>query len=276
VNLSILTNLTADTPLFTLGTVISGNVGSKALLIRAGGPALAALGVSGTLPDPKLDVFSGPTVVATNDNWGGTAALSTAFAAVGAFPYASTDSKDSAVFNPALPTGGYTVQVSGVGGATGTVIAELYDSTPLSQVTSLTPRLINVSVLKQINAGETLTAGFVIAGTAPKQVLIRCVGPTLGAAPFNIGGAMADPKLDLFSGQTVIATNDNWGTPVGATAASAVQLATVFGQVGAFALVSGSKDAALLATLAPGPYTAQVSGVNNTGGLAIVEVYEVP
>jgi hypothetical protein len=277
-NLSILTNVTTDTPFFTLGTVVGGGsgAGSKALLIRAGGPALAALGVGGTLGDPKLDVFSGQTLAATNDNWGGTAALNTAFAAVGAFGYPSADSKDAAVFNAALPAGGYTVQVSGVGGTTGTVIAEIYDSTPASQFTSLTPRLVNVSVLKQINAGDSLTAGFVIAGSAPKQVLIRAVGPTLGAAPFNLGGTMADPKLDLFSGQTVIATNDNWSTPVGSNAASAAQLSTVFGQVGAFALVSGSKDAALLVTLAPGNYTAQVSGVNSAGGQALVEVYEVP
>ncbi len=277
-NLSILTGVTADTPFFTLGTVVGGGSGggSKALLIRAGGPALAALGLGGTLGDPKLDVFSGQTLVATNDNWGGTATLTAAFAAVGAFGFPSADSKDAAVFNAALPAGGYTVQVSGVGGTTGTVIAEIYDSTPASQVTSLTPRLINVSVLKQINAGDTLTAGFVIAGATSKQVLIRAVGATLGAAPFNLGGVMADPKLDLFSGQTVIATNDNWGTPVGSGAASATQLSTIFGQVGAFALVPGSKDAALLVTLAPGNYTAQVSGVNSTGGQALVEVYEVP
>src|SRR5206468_1047922 len=108
-----------------------------------------------------------------------------------------------------------------------------------------------------------------------KQVLIRAVGPTLGVAPFNIGGAMADPKLDLFSGQSVIATNDNWGTPAGATPASATQLSAAFTAVGAFALTNGSKDAALLVTLPPGNYTAQVSPLT-TGGLAIVEVYEVP
>ena len=80
---------------------------------------------------------------------------------------------------------------------------------------------------------------------------------------------MADPKLDLFSGQTIIASNDNWGGDA--------QLTAVGTAVGAFAVADGaSKDAMLLVTLAPGNYTAQVSGVNNTGGLAIVEVYEVP
>ena len=270
-NLSILTNVTTVDPFFTVGTVIGGlgTAGSKSLLIRAGGPALAALGVGGTLSDPTLTLFSGQTVAAANDNWGGTAALNSAFAAVGAFGYPSADSKDAAVYNPALNTGSYTVQVAGVAGATGTVIAELYDSTPSSQFTSLTPRLINVSVLKTINSGEILTAGFVIAGSTPKQVLIRAVGPTLGVVPFGIGGVMPDPKLDLFSGQTVVKSNDNWGGDA--------QLAAASTAVGAFALSSPtSKDAVLLATLAPGNYTVQVSGVAGASGLTLIEVYEVP
>jgi hypothetical protein len=270
-NLSILTSISAATPAFTVGTVIggAGTAGSKGLLVRAGGPALAPLGVTGTLADPTLTVFSGQTVAASNDNWGGTAALTQAFAAVGAFPYPSATSKDAAVYNPALLTGGYTVQVSGVGGTTGTVIAEIYDSTPTTQLTALTPRLINVSVLKNIASGEILTAGFVIAGSSAKQVLIRASGPTLAAAPFNLTGTMADPQISLYSGQTVIKSNDNWGGDPALAAASAA--------VGAFALTSASsKDAAVLATLTPGPYTVQVSGVAGSSGQALVEVYEVP
>jgi hypothetical protein len=50
----------------------------------------------------------------------------------------------------------------------------------------------------------------------------------------------------------------------------------VFGSVGAFALATQSRDAALVATLPPGSYTAQVSGAGGTTGVALVEVYEVP
>ena len=125
------------------------------------------------------------------------------------------------------------------------------------------------SVFKNIGAGEVLTAGFVIGGTTTKQVLIRAVGPTFGAPPFSFFGVMADPKLDLFSGQTVINSNDNWG---GGTA-----FTTAFTRVGAFGLASAtSKDAVLLVTLAPGSYTAQVSGVAGSSGLTLVEIYEVP
>jgi hypothetical protein len=103
------------------------------------------------------------------------------------------------------------------------------------------------------------------------QLLVRAIGPTL--AGFGVDGAAVDPKLDLFrSGNAAaISSNDNWGT---ATNPSDVAAAAV--SVGAFALAPGSKDAVLLVTLAPGSYTAQVSGANNATGISLVEVYEVP
>ena len=156
--------------------------------------------------------------------------------------------------------------MSGVNGATGTVIAELYDATASGTFGPTTARLINVSVLKQISAGTTLTAGFVIGGTTARTVLVRAIGPTL--VGFGVASPMADPKLDLFSGQTVIASNDNWGGDA--------QLTAVGTAVGAFEIVNlASKDAVLVVTLAPGNYTAQVSGIGG-GGTALVEVYEVP
>jgi len=61
----------------------------------------------------------------------------------------------------------------------------------------------------------------------------------------------------------------NAGSAVALIGAAAVQ-------VGAFALANGSKDCALLVYLPSGSYTAQISGVANTTGVALVEVYEVP
>jgi hypothetical protein len=106
-----------------------------------------------------------------------------------------------------------------------------------------------------------------VGGTGTKNVLIRAVGPTLGAAPFNVGGVVADPQLAVFLGSTQIAANDNWG--------GGGPLSAAFIQVGAFALPANSRDAAVLATLSPGNYTVQVSGVASTTGVALVEVYEV-
>ena len=269
-NLSILTDLTATTTDFTLGTVIGGanTTGTKPLLIRAVGPSLNQLIGSGALADSKLELFSDQTVIASNDDWAGTPALLTAFAQVGAFGFINAASKDAALFIPLTPrNGGYTVRVSGAPGATGRVIAEIYDSTSITAFPPSTPRLINVSVRKQIDTGTSLTAGFVIAGSTAKTVLVRAIGP--GLAVFGVPGLMADPRLELFNSSSVsIAANDNWGGDPQLTQAGA--------RVGAFAIANQqSADAMLLITLAPGNYTAVVSGVG-AGGAALVEVYEVP
>jgi hypothetical protein len=97
-------------------------------------------------------------------------------------------------------------------------------------------------------------------------VLIRGIGPTL--ARYGVSGVLANPQLQVFQGNTLLAQNDDWGGDT--------TLATVAAQVNAFALDANSKDAALLLTLPPGAYTAQVSGVGNTTGVALVEIYEVP
>ncbi len=271
INLSILTDVTAATPLFTVGTVIKTNApsGSKPLLIRAAGPALIPLGVPGTLADPKLEIFSGSTSIAANDNWGTESNLAAVFTQVGAFPYPSPTSKDAATFYTATtPPGSYTIQVSGVGGSTGTVIAELYDTTPAATFNASTARLINVSVRKQIPAGAILTAGFVIGGQTSRTVLIRVIGPALSA--FGITTALTDPRLALFNNNSVqIAENDNWGGDAQLTSTSAT--------VGAFPLTDlAGKDAVLLIMLAPGSYTVQATGAPGRGGEALIEVYEVP
>ncbi|MBI5766791.1 MAG: immunoglobulin domain-containing protein [Verrucomicrobia bacterium] len=284
INLSILTDLAAGETM-TMGTALggAGTTGTKPLVARAAGPALTQLGVTGVLPDPTMNLNStsvSPAVlIAANNDWGGSTALGNAFAQVGAFPYASAASKDAGMFQPTLATGNYTVEVRDAGTGTGTVIAELYDATPSGTFTVTTPRLINVSVLKTIAAGTTLTAGFVIGGTTGRTVLIRAVGPTLGAAPFNIGGVMADPKLELFNNATNTKINENndWAAPVAPLTSTSAQLTTAFGSVGAFVLAGATtKDAVLLVTLAPGQYSARVSGADAGGGMALVEVYEAP
>lgn len=274
VNLSVLASLT-EGEVMTIGSAIggAGTSGTKAIVVRAAGPALTQLGVSGVLPDPRLALIrqaSGETVASNND-WAGDPALSTAFAQVGAFPFAATTSKDAGVSQPALGPTNYTVQVSDTGTGAGAVIAELYDATPSVAFTVVTPRLINVSVLKRIGAGTTLTAGFVIGGTTGKTVLVRAIGPTLGLPPFNIPDVMSDPKVELFDNAAGAKINENndW--------AGSATLSAGFSSTGAFPLAdASSKDAAMIVTLAPGQYSVQVSSADGGGGTAIVEIYEVP
>jgi glucose/arabinose dehydrogenase len=139
--------------------------------------------------------------------------------------------------------------------------------------TAPSPRLIDISTRGQVGTGANLLiAGFVVGGTTSKTVLIRASGPAIGAAPFNVAGALADPQIQLF-GQgnlaPLLASNAGWsGNPQISAEASAV---------GAFPWTNPtSKDSALLVTLAPGAYTAQVSGASGDSGVALVEVYDVP
>ncbi len=126
-----------------------------------------------------------------------------------------------------------------------------------------TSKISNIATRTTLNANATVFAGFVISGTQAQTVIIRAVGPGLGA--LGVAGTLADPTLELYSGQTVIGSNDDWAPG---------QSATVGASVGAFPLPAGSRDAVLIRTLQPGNYTVQVKGKGGAGEI-IVEVYEV-
>lgn len=271
-NFSVLAPLAAAGDSFSLGYVVSGPGGASAkpVVVRAAGPSLAALGVAGTLADPKLELFAGAIKLRENDNWGGVPALTAAMAAVGAFPFTSATSLDAAIAVTGA-TRDNSVRVSAgasAPGGTGAVIVEVYDATPRATFTASTPRLVNFSVLK--NVGPGITLGFVLAGTSGRPILLRAIGPALGSAPFNLAGTLADPRIELFdSAGRSLGANDNWG--------GAAALASAFGQTGAFTLPATSRDAALALTLAPGSYTAVVTPAPGTAtGTALLEVYEVP
>ena len=252
----------------TPGFVLQGKV-PKSVLVRAIGPTLGSFGVGGTLADPVLGIIplGAASAVANNDNWGGGGVLQSAFGRAGAFPLAGADSADAAaeVSLPASGASGYTVRITSKNSAAGGIaLAEVYDEDPLSAPV----RLVNVSTSGFVGSGEqALVPGFFVGGTAPKQLLIRAVGP--GLTQFGVGGVLADPQLSLVPlGQDfAVAANDNWG--------GATQLQSAFGQAGAFALPAGSKDAAILVRLPPGGYTVVVSGVGGTTGTALVEIYDL-
>ncbi len=269
-NLSIRTRAGTGAQTLIVGFVVggSGTTGPKPLLVRGVGPALAGFGVAGALADPKLEIYSAAAAkLFENDNWN--AGDAATFASVGAFALAP-GSRDAALYNGGLAAASYSAQISGVGGTTGVALAEIYDVTPPITFGAGTPRLINVSARALSGAGaDVLIAGFVVSGPAgaTKKVLIRAIGPTLTV--FGVTGVLADPKLELFNGSAVkIQENDNWG--------GGAELSDTFRAVGAFALDGASRDAALVASLAPGSYTAQVSGVGGGTGVALVEVYDVP
>ncbi len=254
------------------GFVITGSA-AKPVIIRGVGPTLANYGVTGTLPDPllTLQLTSNGSVVGQNDNWataGTPATVIADMARVGAFAL-PTGSLDS-VISTTLAPGVYTATLSGNGATnTGVGLVEVYDNTVALDSTS--PRLVNISTRGIVGTGNNvMIPGFVISGSTDKTVLIRCVGPTL--ANYGVAGTLADPTITLNDGNgNIIYQNDNWGS-----AGDSTQIVNSSSAVGAFALTTGSKDSVLLVTLQPGRYTVTASGVNNTTGVALVEVYELP
>lgn len=254
------------------GFVVTGTVPKK-LLIRAVGPSLSAFGVADPLPDPHLTVYdSNSTVLATNGGWANDRKISAGGDAVGAFQLAS-GRNDAAVILTLAP-GPYTAQVSG--GSAGTALLEVYDLGAQDSVP--TKQLINVSTRGRIDASNPLVVGFVVSGDQPKRVLVRAVGPALGQ--FAVNDGVADPAFQVYAADAVIGENNDWGTPEplssGQTSATSADVAAASSTVGAFALPSGSKDAATLLTLAPGAYTVVAAGAAGSVGTVVVEAYEVP
>jgi uncharacterized delta-60 repeat protein len=246
-----------------VGFVVSGP-SAKTVLLRGIGPALGEFGLTGTVPNPVLSLFdSGGAKIAENDNWAGSGTLSAAFANLGAFPL-TPNSLDSAL-QRTLEPGRYTAQLTDATGGTGIGLVEVYENDLTSS------RLVNLSTRVLVGAGASLAIpGIVVRGPVAQRLLIRAVGPSLSS--FGVRSGLVDPILSIVNSVgEPIGGNDDWSG-----ASNAGEVASVAARVGAFPLPAGSKDAAILVSLAPGNYTALVSGAGESSGIALVEVYEVP
>jgi len=231
------------------GFVISGS-SPKKVLVTARGPSLAALGVPGTLANPVLQLFSGQTVVASNDDWG----TNTNAAEIQATGFGPTNAQESALLVTLNP-GPYTAIVTGTGGATGVGIVEVFE------VDQPAVPLVNLSTRGLVLTGDNvMIGGFIVTGSGPRKVLVTARGPSLAA--LGVPGTLANPLLQLYSGQTVIASNDDWGSNANASEIQASGVAP-----------TNPQESALLVTLNPGAYTAIVSGVGGATGIGIVEVF---
>ena len=235
------------------------------VLARGIGPGLAQFGVTNFLPDPKIELLTDTGVsLATNDNWNA-ATITPVAAALGAFPL-SPGSLDAALFQPLAP-GAHSVVASGLGATPrGNVLIELYNASPAGSGAGV---LASLAARARVPAGDgALIAGFVIRGQASLTVLIRAIGPALFA--FGVADALPATRLSLERDGETRFTNTRWSS-----AANALELREAARQSGAFPLVPGSADSALLVTLAPGAYTAVVESPTGAGGVALIEVYEV-
>lgn len=200
------------------------------------------------LLDPRLQAGSPALQLAAsapNDGFFTAASYLGAFTTSGNWAYAWTKLGRDGYFSPASA-------LSDTGGGSTVVVNR-----------GSTSKLINIATRLTLQAGSIAFPGFFINGSQSQTLMIRAVGP--GLTQLGVANVVADPIIELYSGANKIAENDDW---------SGTQASQLAAQVGAFALPAGSRDAVLLATLPPGPYTLQVRGKTG-GGELIVEVYEV-
>ena len=255
-----------------IGGFIVQGTGPKTVIIRAIGPELIPppYNIPNALADPTLELHNGTgALIASNDNWQSTiiGGIITAdqVTAIQTSGHAPTQPSESAIIGTLQP-GNYTAIARGVNNTTGVALVEVYD---LGTATGSV--LGNISTRGFVQTGnDVMIGGFIVQGTEPKTVIIRAIGPELIPPPYNIPNALADPTLELHNGTgALIASNDNWQTTVigGIITSSQVSAIQNSGHV-----PTQPSESAIVATLQPGNYTAIVSGVNNTVGVALVEV----
>ncbi len=120
----------------------------------------------------------------------------------------------------------------------------------------------NIATRLPVLTGENvLIGGIIVVGDAPKRVIIRALGPSLGAA--GVGGTLENPTLQLFQGATLLVANDNWkDEQEGEIRDTGVQ-------------PGDDREAAIVRTLEPGSYTAVLRGKDDSTGVALVEAYDL-
>jgi hypothetical protein len=241
------------------------------VIIRAIGPELTQYGVPNALADPRLELHDASgALIASNNDWQhtiiGGIITGDQVVQIQVSGYAPGDLRESAMI-VSLPPGNYTAIVRGTDNMTGVALAEVYDRYPAPD-----SKLNNISTRSFVQTGaDAMIGGFIVQGTQPKRVIIRAIGPEL--AQHGVPNPLADPTLELHNGPgALIASNDNWMTTVigGIITSDQVQDIRDSGHA-----PTDPSESAIIATLPPGRYTAIVRGVNNTTGVALVEVYDL-
>jgi hypothetical protein len=264
VNASVLLNISTRALIGTGQNVLIGGFiiqGSQpaTVIVRGLGFSLSEAGITNAVSDPEITVYnSSNQVVASNDDWF-TSADAQTIASYRLDPHNSIESALILTLNP----GAYTVIVKGFSNSTqaagtGVGLFELYD------LHTTGGRAGNVSSRGQVQPGDNaLIGGFIIGGSASKQVVVRAIGPSLSSA--GVVGPLADPTLSLHDANgTLLQSNNDWQQGPDAATIASHNLAP-----------TSPQESALFATLGAGNYTAIVRGVNDVSGVALVEVYDL-
>ena len=243
----------------------------KRVIIRAIGPELTQYGVPNVLANPTLELHDRTgALIASNDNWWhtiiGGIITSDQRGDIRNSGYVPGDGKESAIIAE-LPAGNYTTIVRSVNDTMGVALVEVYDLSPDSNSI-----LANVSARSFVQTGDNvMIGGFIVQGAQPKRVILRAIGPEL--TQYGVPDAMVNPTLELYDANgTLIASNDNWRTTIIGGVITSDQRGDIRNSGYA---PEDWRESAIIADLPPGNYTAIVRGVNNTTGVALVEVYDL-
>jgi hypothetical protein len=253
----------AETQISLMGQVsatgVSGTIGGKTFIgpitpaTAAFTPLLVSGGLTGISNSRALAIVGGDGSIMLFTSSGVNREVgSSALATSGSFTFAAAT---GGRFSGTVANSASIVSGSVTGGVSGNFLLRLQPS-----------RLSNISARTLAGNGDkTLVAGFVVAGSGVKPLVVRAVGPTL--ANFGVVNPMVDPDISVLSRTSaLIASNADWG--------NSPALAALASQVGAFALTTGSKDAAVQISVSPGSYTAIVGGGLSTPAMALVEIYD--
>jgi hypothetical protein len=236
------------------GFIIQGSQ-PKTLILRAIGPSLISSGVPNVLADPVLELRdSAGILVASNDDWQDSQGSQIQQSGI-----APTNALESAILKTLEP-GSYTAVVSGYDGGQGNGLIEAYEMDANST------RMVNISTRGRVGtADEPMIGGLIVQGGVTKKVIIRALGPSLAGGSSPIVGILADPILELRDGSgNLLAVNDDWGSSTQVTDILATTIPPV-----------NARESAVVANLNAGNYTAIVRGVDNTSGVALVEVFDL-
>lgn len=241
-----------------IGGFITRGSSNKTIILRAIGPSLAVFGVPHPLADPTLSLYNANgTLIGFDDNWHDSASQA---AQIQAHHLQPANPAESAIFYNVTP-GAYTAIVRGKNGATGISLVEIYDLDAVPPATELA----NLATRGNVGTGDdVLIAGLRLSGSQGSSMVLRGIGPSLTS--LHVPNVLADPVLTLYNAQgTRLASNDNWQQDsLQATAITVAALAPANGL-----------ESAIAVTLAPGNYTAVLSGGNNTIGNALLQVYHL-
>jgi hypothetical protein len=157
--------------------------------------------------------------------------------------------------------------VRGVNDTTGVALVEVYDLN--NDASSI---LGNISTRSFVQTGDNvMIGGFIVQGTGAKRVIIRAIGPEL--TRYGVPDPLANPRLELHNAAgALIGSNDEWQRTIIGGVITRNQLADIQNSGHAPTNLS---ESAIIAELQPGNYTAIVRGVNDTTGVALVELYDL-